>query len=257
MSERKLFKFYNSYYEMYKRLPEADQKQFIEAILAKQFEGKEPVNLSPMADLAYVSVKHNVDAQVKGWEDKTGLKLGEPVEPPSVPPVEHPRLPLGEGASEPPIAPPSVGATEPPSVGGSEKRKYPLQGEMKVIKSDDDHLTSTPKGKFYITVRGNKLQGKLYDGFIKFWEIFNYKRGKAAAAEEWFRLNITDDETLDQIYFAAGIESQNRAAIKAKGLTPKMAQGWLKERRYEDEQYSVQSSNNNVFDSIRTEVGNG
>ena len=35
----------------------------------------EPNNLEGMARFAYISQKHNIDSQVKGFEDKTGVKL--------------------------------------------------------------------------------------------------------------------------------------------------------------------------------------
>jgi len=85
---RKAFKFYRSYYEVGKELPEKDRLLFLWAVLEKQFEGKEPA-LKGMAKFAYISQKHSIDLQVVGYEDKTGLKLTPtlaPTLPPSVPP---------------------------------------------------------------------------------------------------------------------------------------------------------------------------
>ncbi len=56
-------------------LPEPERAKFLMAILERQFTGKEPENLTGMAKLAYISQRHSIDAQVKGWEDKTGEKL--------------------------------------------------------------------------------------------------------------------------------------------------------------------------------------
>jgi len=72
--ERTGFRFYRSYYDVMLELPEAEQLSFLKAILEKQFFGAEPT-LTGMAKFAYISQKHSIDKQVKGWEDKVGLPL--------------------------------------------------------------------------------------------------------------------------------------------------------------------------------------
>jgi hypothetical protein len=74
-SQRDGFTFYKSYYDVFKELSDKDKIQFIEALLDKQFIGKEPTELKGMANFAYLSQKHSIDKQVKGWEDKKGMKL--------------------------------------------------------------------------------------------------------------------------------------------------------------------------------------
>ena len=74
MAQRKLFKFYKSYYDVACELVDKDRLAFYDAIMQRQFLGIEP-NLKGIAKLAYVSQKHNIDAQVKGWEDRTNEKL--------------------------------------------------------------------------------------------------------------------------------------------------------------------------------------
>lgn len=71
---RKAFNFYRSYYDVFKELSEKDKVLFITALLEKQFDGKEP-DLKGMANFAYLSQKHSIDAQVLGFETKTGIKL--------------------------------------------------------------------------------------------------------------------------------------------------------------------------------------
>ena len=73
--ERKAFNFYRSYYDVFKQLEDVEKLQFIKALLERQFTGIEPNGLSQMANFAYVSQKHNIDAQVEGWENKTKRKL--------------------------------------------------------------------------------------------------------------------------------------------------------------------------------------
>lgn len=88
MSERKGFNFYRSYFDVMEELTEKDQLKFIKALLNRQFLGIEP-NLDGMAKFAYLSQKHSIDRQVKGFEDKTGCRL-TPTEPPTVGSTEPP-----------------------------------------------------------------------------------------------------------------------------------------------------------------------
>ena len=100
---RKAFNFYSSYYEVAKMLSNEDRLAFFDALLKKQFTGQDTdLSSMPMANFAYVGQKHNIDAQVKGWEDKAKVKLSDlqAITPPFQPP--------SEGGIEPPCQPPSV-----------------------------------------------------------------------------------------------------------------------------------------------------
>lgn len=71
---RKGFNFYRSYFDVAMELPDKDRLAFYDALAKRQFLGEEPA-LTGMAKLAYISQKYVIDAQVKGWEDKTGTSL--------------------------------------------------------------------------------------------------------------------------------------------------------------------------------------
>jgi len=86
--ERKGFNFYKSYFDVYIELKDKDKVKFMDALLKKQFWGIEPQNLDGMSKFAYISQRHNIDAQVKGYEDKTGKGLHPPYAPPTIPPAE-------------------------------------------------------------------------------------------------------------------------------------------------------------------------
>lgn len=93
LTKRKGFNFFRSYYDVYNELETNEDKiAFIDALLDRQFLGVKPENLKGMAKFAYISQTNSIDAQVKGYEDKTGTKLN-PVEPPTVgvylPPTEQ------------------------------------------------------------------------------------------------------------------------------------------------------------------------
>lgn len=77
MSERKAVKFYRSYWEVAMELNDKDRLAFYDAVMLRQFTGKES-ELSGMAKFAYISQKHAIDAQVKGFEDKTKTPLQDP-----------------------------------------------------------------------------------------------------------------------------------------------------------------------------------
>jgi len=71
---RKAFNFYKSYFDVYNELSDKDKILFMDALLNKQFKGID-TELKGMAKFAYLSQKHSIDAQVKGWEDKMKIKL--------------------------------------------------------------------------------------------------------------------------------------------------------------------------------------
>lgn len=88
---RKAINFFRSYFEVAKELNDKDRLAFYDALLNKQFENIEP-NLKGMANFAYISQKHSIDAQVKGYFDKTKDEQFNPSQPPKVAPTEPPYL---------------------------------------------------------------------------------------------------------------------------------------------------------------------
>ena len=76
---RKGFKFYRSYYDVASELNDKDRLAFYDALLKRQFTGVE-YELTGLAKFAYISQKHSIDAQVKGYEDKTKTPLIDPAQ---------------------------------------------------------------------------------------------------------------------------------------------------------------------------------
>lgn len=91
-----------------------------------------------------------------------------------------------------------------------------------------------PEDLFYQTKKGRKLKGDQLENFEAFWITFNYKSGKADAADAWFDLKV-NMFLFQQIMAGARREAKGRAGLIAQKKTPKMAQGWLSSRRFEDE----------------------
>ena len=69
MNDRKALKFYRSYYEIAKELPEQDRLNFLWALLQKQFENID-TELTGLARFAYISQEHSINAQIQGYLDK-------------------------------------------------------------------------------------------------------------------------------------------------------------------------------------------
>lgn len=87
----------------------------------------------------------------------------------------------------------------------------------------------------YKTKKGRKLTGKRLQQFNRFWTAFAYQKGKAEAADAFLDIHGFNDELLEVIVTAATAEAASRTSALAQGKTPKMAQGWLSGRRWEDE----------------------
>jgi len=122
------------------------------------------------------------------------------------------------------------------------KRYTTIEPKPKPNKKEiSDSTESAPlKLDFYKTKTGKKLIGKRLSSFNNFWETFNFKQGKATAADSWYNIQTLTNQILEQILIAAKIESDRRPELISKGSTPKWAQGWLSDRRWEDEIYQGQ-----------------
>jgi phage replication O-like protein O len=110
---------------------------------------------------------------------------------------------------------------------------------LKKLSKDNiaDFDKSASPENFYKTKSGKKLSGKRLETFNQFWETFNLKQGKAAAADSWLKIPTLTNSLVSQILTAAQIEAERRPALEVKGQTPKWAQGWITGRRWEDEIY--------------------
>jgi len=91
------------------------------------------------------------------------------------------------------------------------------------------------KDKFYLTKKGRKLNGKRLETFDLFWDAFNYKKSRSEASDAWFDIPELTENLVDDIIKAAKTEALNRSELIKNGRIPKMAQGWLSGRRWEDE----------------------
>jgi hypothetical protein len=98
-----------------------------------------------------------------------------------------------------------------------------------------------PDDDFYLTKNRKKLRGELLDRFNRFWEAYDYRKGKAEAADAWLakvpwtKSPEQNNALLARILVAAEFEALQRPAKVAIGTTPIYPEGWLSGRRWEDE----------------------
>lgn len=79
------------------------------------------------------------------------------------------------------------------------------------------------------------LEGRRLESFEQFWDAYGYKKGRGGAEKAWAAIPTLTDALVKQICEAARKEAAQRPALEASGRTPKWAQGWLNERRWEDD----------------------
>lgn len=98
--------------------------------------------------------------------------------------------------------------------------------------ADSSDVTAEPK--VYFSRRKRKLGGWKLKAFEEFWNAFNFKRGKAEAADAWLDISNLSPGLATRITEMARKEAAARPTLIAKGGAPKWAQGWLTGRRWED-----------------------
>lgn len=107
------------------------------------------------------------------------------------------------------------------------------------VDQENSALSNAPlansKPESYVSQRKRKLTGLTLLRFNDFWITFNWKKGKAKAADAWLDIDGMNDELFITIMQAARNEAAARAGLLRSGNTPKWGQGWLNAKRWEDE----------------------
>lgn len=78
--------------------------------------------------------------------------------------------------------------------------------------------------------------------FDRFWSAFNYKKGASrarAAFAKAYAAEPAPESWLDLVCAAAAVEAERRPHLVADNRTPMYGQGWISQRRYEDEDLSM------------------
>lgn len=95
--------------------------------------------------------------------------------------------------------------------------------------------TSIKKESTYCAKTHNDANASMDIFFELFWEAFGDKRGKKTAIKSWHKIPKLTEKLADKIVEGAKKYALERKNILAKGGTPKMAHGWLTDKRWEDE----------------------
>ena len=117
------------------------------------------------------------------------------------------------------------------------------KNEKKEKNDKEDNTSTHVAERFYLTSKKKKLTGKRLETFETFWEFFNYKKSKSEAAQAWLDIPSLTVPLCEEIYAAAKREASIRPSLVASGKTPKMGQGWITSRRWEDEEISATGNN--------------
>jgi uncharacterized phage protein (TIGR02220 family) len=138
---RQAFNFYRSYWDVAKELNDKDRLAFYDALLTRQFTGEE-TELKGLVKFAYLSQKHSIDKQIKGYEDKTKRPLQDPSQDPT------------------------QGGTQGPSVQEKEKGKEKEEIDYQALL---DFVNNTFGRNFKVITEKVKRSyySRLKDGYIK------------------------------------------------------------------------------------------
>jgi hypothetical protein len=101
----------------------------------------------------------------------------------------------------------------------------------------------TERGYGDLNKKGPREIPKAYDelkkhpvmraAFDLFWSAFDYKENRDRAAARWLQMGEQTKQEYDRIIAAAKREAVNRKKLP-EGRVPKMAEGWLTDRRWSD-----------------------
>ena len=130
-------------------------------------------------------------------------------------------------------------------MGGNPLLKQTVKQDSKQKTTPSSSSSSSPlkdkdistKYIYYTTKKKRKLSGKRLETFELFWDAFGYKKGRSSAADSWLDIPQLTDGLVEKIIKGAKLSAKERVKIIDNGGTPKMAQGWLTEKRWEDEPY--------------------
>ena len=102
--------------------------------------------------------------------------------------------------------------------------------EEKAYCASGDAPEARPKPR-----RTSVLSGWKLETFNAFWKAYGWMKGRGGAEKAWAAIPNLDNALVKLICDAARREAAQRQAILDAGRTPKWAQGWLNERRWEDD----------------------
>jgi hypothetical protein len=91
----------------------------------------------------------------------------------------------------------------------------------------------------WVSTKKRKLEGKPLEAFKQFWDVFGYPKGRANAIDAWLDIPDMTATMVRDIVGAAKRTANERPILVEKKLTPIYAQGWLSQRRWEDQTHET------------------
>lgn len=134
-----------------------------------------------------------------------------------------------------PATPPGTGEHPPSDAVGAHRTliEPPQNPQGENLAASGEAATS------YKTAKGKQLKGNNLRVFEVFWECFGLKNGKAAAADAFLAAPWGDAEAnralITDLIIGAAIENRTHELGLAAADSRKWAQGWITERRWENE----------------------
>ena len=124
------------------------------------------------------------------------------------------------------------------------EKKEKKEKNMNFFSASDDAAAGEV---FYLSKKKRKVTGKRLETFDQFWDAFDYKKGRAEAADAWMDIPELRPSLVAHIVAAAKSEAQGRPGLLQTGKTPIMAQGWLSGKRWEDYQQKQQQADDSAL----------
>ena len=164
ISTRKAFNFFRSYMEIAKELPDKDRLAFYDALIHVQFTGEE-LELTGLAKFAYISQKHNIDAQINGFAN-VGLSLKK-------------------GFSVAPSIAPSIAPKGQVQVQVQEQEKVQEQEQEKKERKKTKVFTPPTLEEVKEYFRENGFLVKAGEKAYNYYNIAGWKDSKGNAVKNW------------------------------------------------------------------------
>ena len=125
-------------------------------------------------------------------------------------------------------------------------KKESIDTDKKNKKEPSASSDASHENEVWISKKKRRLDGKRLETFKTFWTAFDYQKGRAEAIDSWLNIPSLTLALVNQIVAAAKAEARARPGLIAERRTPKMAQGWLTARRWEDEPLPSSPENMNI-----------
>ena len=123
-------------------------------------------------------------------------------------------------------------------------KTYDLHMENEIENKNKDIIKDKNVFSFFYRNKKYTMSLARKNAFDKFWSAFNDKRGIAGAMYSWVKIPDLTNTLVNDICKGAKAYNKERSNIQVKGLNPMMAQGWLSNQRWTDENYQNSQSLN-------------